>query len=474
MKIKSVFISKWFITVLVTAILIIFAYSLLGEVVAQTISPSPIPSVSPSPISSCDGLTLQDLLNSSRKTKNVQITSSFNFWGGGAIRNIEIPGSQPSNVNIIYCSKLASSKDDASSKPVEVILVNSLSGTDKTQLTLKLPELGWFWTQERFILVGFKINQQGNLETSSPIIFALQYVWVSHFWTCLFLAILVIIGIYSIVVWGVCQSNPNYKFCKLFLSPVALTSGYFGKASLSKLQLFGFTLVVLFRMIYLISRDGLLSGLSDDILLLLGISSAGAGGTKLIGVVKKRLSFDNWAWLRNHKWLTIAERGDGSPSLKIETAKFGDLIKTDGLFDVYSFQLAGFSLIVAAYLLLGVDLAMFKLPTNLLSILGLSNVVYLGGKGTEQNSYQELDEKITKLREAEKDYLIKFPELPQPYQPQQFSDLTGYILLAREVAEMLRALYGKQGTFDGFNGESIADSQLLPKNVILPKEIDSK
>jgi hypothetical protein len=262
-----------------------------------------------------------------------------------------------------------------------------------------------------------------------------------------------VLGFYTITVWWVSWDN-NYSFTKLWIKPVALTAGQFGKASLSNFQIFGFTLVVLFRLLYTLFSSGVLSGLSNDLLLLLGISAVGTTGSKVVALGNKRLTFSNWAWLRKHKWLTIGEKGyEQKP--KLEDAKWSDLIKSGGSFDVYSFQLAGFSLLVAASLFLGIgsDMATFTLPQNFLSILGLSNVVYLGGKVTEPNSYEELNQKIDELRTEETDLISQYPNI----QPESYGK---YIAKARIVAEMLRSFYGQKGTFKG--DKTIGFSQLMP------------
>ncbi|NCQ93060.1 MAG: hypothetical protein GPI94_20715 [Microcystis aeruginosa LG13-03] len=261
---------------------------------------------------------------------------------------------------------------------------------------------------------------------------------------------------YSITVWWVSSDNA-YNFTALWIKPVALTAGQFGKASLSNFQIFGFTLVVLLRLLYTLSNEKELSGLSNDILLLLGISAVGTTGSKVVALGNKRLTFSNWAWLRNHEWLTIGEKGyEKKPEL--EDAKWSDLIKSGGSFDVYSFQLAGFSLLVAASLFLGVfgtgsELATFTLPQNFLSILGLSNVVYLGGKVTDPNSYEELNQKIDELRTEETDLISQYPNI----QPESYGK---YIAKARIVAEMLRSFYGEKGIF---SGNPIEFSKLIPK-----------
>ncbi|WP_239698187.1 hypothetical protein [Microcystis aeruginosa] len=260
---------------------------------------------------------------------------------------------------------------------------------------------------------------------------------------------------YSITVWWVSWDN-NYNFTALWIKPVALTAGHLGKASLSNFQIFGFTLVVLLRLLYTLASSGVLSGLSNDILLLLGISAVGTTGSKVVALGNKRLTFSNWAWLRNHEWLTIGEKGyEKKPEL--EDAKWSDLIKSGGSFDVYSFQLLGFSLLVAAELLVGIgsDLATFTLPQNFLSILGLSNVVYLGGKVTDPKSYEELNQKIDELRTEETDLISQYPNI----QPESYGK---YIAKARIVAEMLRSFYDQKGTFGGKCKSTIEFSKLMP------------
>lgn len=270
------------------------------------------------------------------------------------------------------------------------------------------------------------------------------------------IALMGVLGFYTITVLWVSWDN-DYDLKKLFSKPVALTAGHLGKASLSNFQIFGFTLVVLFRLLYTLVSSGELSGLSNDILLLLGISAVGTTGSKVIALGNKRLTFSNWAWLRDHQWLTIGEKGyEEKP--KLEAAKWSDLIKSGGLFDVYSFQLLSFSLLVAASLFVGTfgigsDIATFTLPQNFLSILGLSNVVYLGGKVTDPNSYEELNQKIDELRTEETGLISQYPNI----QPESYGK---YIAKARIVAEMLMSFYGQEGTF---GHKSTEYSKLIPK-----------
>jgi hypothetical protein len=179
------------------------------------------------------------------------------------------------------------------------------------------------------------------------------------------------------------------------LDPVQITANSFGRASLAKLQIFAFSLLVFALMLYYQLRTGILITLSTDILALLGISAVGATGGKLTQLAKRRLSFPNWAWLRRHNWLRMQD--DFSPR-----ARWSELITDyDGKeFDVYSFQMAIFSLIVAIALidsnLAGVEA--FHIPTHLLGLLGLSQSVFIAGRAAGTSAYQELDQTLTDVR----------------------------------------------------------------------------
>jgi hypothetical protein len=177
--------------------------------------------------------------------------------------------------------------------------------------------------------------------------------------------------------------------------------------------------------------------------------------------------------LRNYKWLTIYEKGasqTGDPNL----ARWRDLLKTNEDFDIYKFQLVIVSIVVGAGLL-GSDLmslSKFTVPPNLLGLLGLSNAVYIAGKAVG-TSFAELNDTVAKLRAAEKEWVSKVVtsvvaigsppnqntlEAAKEVAPEQYKT---YILLAREAARMLQAIYGMEGT--KFKTTDINDAELMPQ-----------
>jgi hypothetical protein len=181
------------------------------------------------------------------------------------------------------------------------------------------------------------------------------------------------------------------------LDPVVITAGHHGRASVSKLQILFFTAIVAGLLAYYLARTWTLSELSTDVLLLLGIAGAGTAAAKLTATSRNRVSFENWTWMEQRKWISATQ------GRKIGPPDWGELITTAGEFDVYRFQMLVFSLIVGAALLLSglSGLEDFSIPDSLLGVLGLSQVVYVGGKTVGPPSWSELDKKLSDLRDAE-------------------------------------------------------------------------
>lgn len=182
-------------------------------------------------------------------------------------------------------------------------------------------------------------------------------------------------------------------------SPVAITAGAKGHGSLSKLQVFLFSFAVVWLLTYILLRTGELSALSPDVLMLLGISAAGTAGSKAAAVNRKRLSSENWSWLVTKGWVKANPvRCDAS---------YRHLLLTGSEFDVSKFQMLAFNLVVAAGLLMSglTGLANFTIPPALLGLLGVSQVVYLGGKLIPANPYADLKRMITDLCDLESKFI---------------------------------------------------------------------
>ena len=185
------------------------------------------------------------------------------------------------------------------------------------------------------------------------------------------------------------------------LDPVELTKNPYGRGSIAKLQIFLFSFIVFALLLFHALRTGLLANMSVDLLYLMGLSAYGAAGGKLASVANRRLSLENWAWLRRKGWLTVT--GDVA-----NRAKWSDLfIDSDTKeVDPYRFQMAIFSLVVGVALIKtsATGLDAFHIPNELLALLGISQTIFIGGQAIDRGGYQELDKKLDDVRKHEDTY----------------------------------------------------------------------
>ena len=189
---------------------------------------------------------------------------------------------------------------------------------------------------------------------------------------------------------------------------LVITQGVHARASLSNLQLLFFTLAVLWVVVAFLTWTGGLAELSGDVVVLLGIGATGTAGGKVAAVAKGRLDFENWAWLIRKRWIKESiQRGPND-----RKPEFGDLLRTGGDFDISKFQLFAFSLVVGSALVYfaahGADvtkLAEFQIPGAYLSLIGLSQVTYIGGKAVGPNTVGELNRKLAEVRHLESDFI---------------------------------------------------------------------
>lgn len=177
------------------------------------------------------------------------------------------------------------------------------------------------------------------------------------------------------------------------LDPVVMTSDSFDRASLSKLQIFFFVMLVGFGVTYSLVRTGTLSDLSDSIVFLLGVSAFGALGNQVASVTRDRLSLDNWAWLVSQGVIPVNDPGHGQP-------RWVDLIMSDSELNLYKLQAMTFTLIVGTAMVISgfSDLAKFTVPQTMLQILGLSQFVFVGGQLAKPANIGDLDDLLTELR----------------------------------------------------------------------------
>lgn len=279
------------------------------------------------------------------------------------------------------------------------LLITNHTLPDGSTLTVGVPTITeWWWRNGRVTVVG--------CDSSDQVVFVGQFDTVYSGFGIALLASLVATGmIYlfaALAVWRFeqpirAEKDANGKQLKWYryLDPVVLCSNSHSEGSLSRLQILFFSTLVFALLLYVLLRIGVLSEVSDTVLLLLGISAVGAASTKVAETQKQRLDGANYYWLISKGWLPK----NGLAATNV--AKWGDILTGPDGFDVYHFQMLIFSLVVGVALLrIGLtDLANFTIPTNLLAVLGLSQAVYLGGKIVEQPTMNSLNEGLKDLRE---------------------------------------------------------------------------
>jgi len=409
-------------------------------------------------------VTVKDLADLARVSKLAPL--SQHVIPGGASATVEIKAQAPVEATNVY---LWGFEEDDGAAAQQATLV--ASGQGKTTLALAVPTLDLFWpwqVGQTLVLGSFRVVD-GKLDAEHPNFVVREAVSVRAAGFAAVVGVLAAAFAYLLAVLALGRVGSHHSW-----DPVYLTSDTFDRASLSQLQVFCFTLLVFGLLVFVLLRTGIRSDISPDILLLLGISAVGAAGSKTADTLKTRLTFENWSWLRNQGWLTVYEEGTGIPADQ-NRARWGDLLKTGQSFDIYSFQLVVFSALVAFELLSSnlQELATFTIPQNLLGLLGLSNVVYIGGKAVTPNSLGDLDKKVTDLRDAEQKWMAKvLPAVLAAGTPQDKltaaktagpPEYQAYIADARETARMLKAVYGPEGT--KFTTEPIQDGDLLPASL---------
>ena len=223
-------------------------------------------------------------------------------------------------------------------------------------------------------------------------------------------------------------------------NPLIITRGPFGRASLSKLQLFFYSLIVLWLLIYGLVSSGALMKMSSSVLILLGISAAGTAGGQMTESLRHRLTSENWSWLVGQRWIRSTL---GAPTA---LPAFNDLVQSDGMFDVTRFQALGFSVVVGlALIVVGFreGLAAVQIDQNLLALIGLSQAVYVGGKAVGSSPIAEIDALVTKLRDLERAFQVKAVSVDPPAEnlaqaeTKATAELAAYVNAARIAAGLV-------------------------------------
>ena len=187
-------------------------------------------------------------------------------------------------------------------------------------------------------------------------------------------------------------------------NPLKVTAHVTGRASLSRTQVAFFTLLFVWISVYWLMREGILISVDHTVLALLGITVVGAGLGRATDTARFRVSGENWAWAIGKRWISR----DFSRASHHTTPKLSDLFTSDQGFEVARFQAVAFSLVVGIALLYvgatagGVsELEKFSIGESYLTLIGISQGVYVGGKMVGGNPIRDLNRKLDEVRPLE-------------------------------------------------------------------------
>ena len=177
---------------------------------------------------------------------------------------------------------------------------------------------------------------------------------------------------------GAPEEENRFRF-----SLIRFVSGKYGGASISLAQILLWSILVFSASFYVLVVSGNLLDLTPEVLTLLGI----AGGSSVIAKVTASAR---------------EEKGREILGGKARAPRWPDLFKTDGRPDLYKVQLALFTTLAAFFVTVKIyeTLEFPELPSGLLTLIGISNGVYLGAKATSKTILEKVAEKDKELKKA--------------------------------------------------------------------------
>ena len=188
-----------------------------------------------------------------------------------------------------------------------------------------------------------------------------------------------------------------------FKKPIWFVAGKDGGASLSLAQILLWTILVFSASLYVLVASGKLLDLTNDVLILLGI----AGGVSVIAKITASAKDEKGLAIATltptpTPILTATPTPTATTKPTVKSPNWLELLQTDGQADLYKFQMALFTLLAAVFVtgkIVG-TLEFPVLPAGLLTLIGISNGVYLAAKGTTKTVYEKLGEKSDELNKA--------------------------------------------------------------------------
>lgn len=263
------------------------------------------------------------------------------------------------------------------------------AGMQATDITVSVPSLGTIGHGA----IAWRLGLEGdatfvvvvcNTKTGAAVSYGTREARIAGGWAATLYTILIIVLVYwlagymaaegrrsGVAPGDMLQSDTGWQAWH----PVVITQDASGRGSLSRLQIGFFTLIVLATLSYVFLRSGVVANISEDVLWLLGIAGLGSAAAQLVGTRRApstQLPYGVIAW--------FATRGQ---MIRRRSPQWRDLFFTGGEFDIFRLQNLVFSPFVGLTVLMAgfTELASLSIPPNLLLLLGLTQGLYVGGKG---------------------------------------------------------------------------------------------
>jgi len=316
---------------------------------------------------------------------------------GGGVGSVTFQGKSITDANVgKICVRAYSDAASDDPQPLTIRQV-FLSEKEHLRVVFDVPASNRpFYSRVDFLFVGV-------LADATPTYF--QYfvrATVTNDRTAVIFSLLFVAVAYLLLVW--ITYNPadvddltGVDWLRYTLSPIRITAGWFGDASMSQIQVVLFTFIVAGLLFHLWLSTAALSNISTDLLILLGISAVGAGGAKFTQTLKITLKPETARFLIGKGWF------DWKRLPARAHATLSKLLLTDERLDVYKFQMAIFTVVVAFYVISAgqTDLGEVKISETMLYLIGISQGVYVGGKAVTDRT-TDLENAVAKMMELEK------------------------------------------------------------------------
>ena len=176
---------------------------------------------------------------------------------------------------------------------------------------------------------------------------------------------------------------------RFFRAPLHFTITPLGRYSISLAQILWWTLILLFTSVFIWVTRGEQVIITQQILILLGISGATALGSKINAVGRAADVPED-----------IMMQVDQS-----RVPRFSDFISIDGVPNVFKFQIFAFSIVAGLYALAVVfrDGTFPIFSTEVLELMGISGGAYLANEMSHKNEWTSISANLELLEEAMQD-----------------------------------------------------------------------